>query len=86
MLGIRCAVWVCALYIRCVLSVHQKECRKSLGCVLYIGVHYLAENTVHPLQPNKNTGFTHLQIEHNPQLGGYCLQIPVVSALCQLNL
>jgi hypothetical protein len=36
----------CALYIRCALSIHQKECRKSLGCALYIGVRYLLENTV----------------------------------------
>jgi hypothetical protein len=34
-----------------------------------------------------NTGFTHLQIERNPWLGGYRPQIPVFSALCpQLNL
>jgi hypothetical protein len=32
-------------------------------------------------------GFTHLQIEWNPCLDGYCPQIPFVSALCpQLNL
>jgi hypothetical protein len=32
-------------------------------------------------------GFTHLQIEQNPWLGGYRPQIPVLSALCpQLNL
>jgi hypothetical protein len=31
--------------------------------------------------------FTHLQIERNPWLGGYRLQIPILSALCpQLNL
>jgi hypothetical protein len=29
-----------ALYIRCALSIHQKECRKSLGCALYIGTRY----------------------------------------------
>jgi hypothetical protein len=35
----------------------------------------------------KSTSFTHLQIERNPWLGGYCPQIPVLSALClQLNL
>jgi hypothetical protein len=39
------------------------------------------------LKPNKNTGFTHLQIEWNPWLGGYRAQILVLSALCpQLNL
>jgi hypothetical protein len=37
----------CALYIRCALSIHHKECRKSLGCVLYIGARYLPENTVY---------------------------------------
>jgi hypothetical protein len=44
------------------------------------------ENTsVH--KPNQNTGFTHLQIEWNPWLGGYSPQIPVLSAPCpQLNL
>jgi hypothetical protein len=26
----------CTLYIRCALSIHQKECRKSLGCALSI--------------------------------------------------
>jgi hypothetical protein len=32
-------------------------------------------------------GFTHLQIERNPWLGGYRTQIAVLSALCpQLNL
>jgi hypothetical protein len=31
-------------------------------------------------------GFTHLQIGRNPWLGGYRPQIPVLSALCQLNL
>jgi hypothetical protein len=36
----------CALYIRWALSIHQKECRKSLGCALYIGARYLPENTV----------------------------------------
>jgi hypothetical protein len=30
----------------CALSIHQKECRKSLGCALYIGARYLPENTV----------------------------------------
>jgi hypothetical protein len=35
-----------ALYIRCALSIHQKECRKSLGYALYIGARYLPENTV----------------------------------------
>jgi hypothetical protein len=40
-----------------------------------------------PYQPNKNTGFTHLQIGRNPWLGGYRPQIPILSALCpQLNL
>jgi hypothetical protein len=30
----------------CALSIHQKECQKSLGCALYIGTRYLPENTV----------------------------------------
>jgi hypothetical protein len=30
----------------CALSIHQKECRKSLGCALYIGARYLPENAV----------------------------------------
>jgi hypothetical protein len=42
---------------------------------------------IHPYQPNKNTAFTHLQIERNPWLGGYRPQIRILSALCpQLNL
>jgi hypothetical protein len=36
----------CVLYIRCALSIHKKECRKNLGCALYIGARYLPENTV----------------------------------------
>jgi hypothetical protein len=39
----------CALCIRCALSIHQKECRKSLGCVLYIGACYIPENTVYDI-------------------------------------
>jgi hypothetical protein len=27
----------CTLYIRCALSIHQKECQESLGCALYTG-------------------------------------------------
>jgi hypothetical protein len=43
------------------------------------------ENTSY--EPNKNTGFTHLQNVRNPWLGGYRPKIPVLSALCpQLNL
>jgi hypothetical protein len=42
---------------------------------------------IHPQQPNQNTSFTHLKIEWNPWLGGYCPQIPVLCALRpQLNL
>jgi hypothetical protein len=42
---------------------------------------------IHPWQPNKNTGFTHLQIERNPWLRRYGPRIPVLSALCpQLNM
>jgi hypothetical protein len=37
----------CTLYIRCALSIHKNECRKSLGCALYIGARYLQENTVY---------------------------------------
>jgi hypothetical protein len=37
----------CALYIRCALSIHQKKCRKRLGCALCIGARYLPENTVY---------------------------------------
>jgi hypothetical protein len=33
------------------------------------------------VQPNKNTGFTHLQIEWNPWIGGYRPQISVLSVL-----
>jgi hypothetical protein len=42
---------------------------------------------IHPLQRNKNMGFTHLHIERNTWLGGYCPHIPVLPVLCpQLNL
>jgi hypothetical protein len=30
----------------CALSIHQKECIKSLRCALYVGARYLPENTV----------------------------------------
>jgi hypothetical protein len=36
---------------------------------------------IRPLQPKKNTGFTHLPIEQNTWLGGYRPQIPVVFVL-----
>jgi hypothetical protein len=42
---------------------------------------------IHRQQPNKNMGFTHLQIERNPWLAGYHPQIAILSALCpKLNL
>jgi hypothetical protein len=38
-------------------------------------------------QPNKNMGFTYLQIERKPWLEGYHPQIPILTALCaQLQL
>jgi hypothetical protein len=42
-------VWSSVLEVGCALSIHQKECRKSLGCVIYIGARYLPENTVIPV-------------------------------------
>jgi hypothetical protein len=64
------------------------------NCYYYCFYYYLTAigltpcgSSMHLLQPNKNMGFTHLQIERNPWLGDYSPQIPVLSALCpQLNL
>jgi hypothetical protein len=48
----------CALYIRCALSIHQQECRKSLGCALSIGKYgnlfQWSVNTSHLLFPNQH--------------------------------
>jgi hypothetical protein len=32
---------------------------------------------IHPQQPSKNTGFTHLHVERDPSLGGYHPQTPL---------
>ena len=37
---------MCALYVRCVLSVLRKECRKVWGARYMLGAHYQSENTV----------------------------------------
>ena len=37
---------MCALYVRCVLSVLQKECRKVWGAHYTLGACYWSENTV----------------------------------------
>ena len=37
---------MCALYVRCVLSVLQKECRKVWGASYTLGARYRVENTV----------------------------------------
>ena len=36
----------CALYVRCALSVLQKECRKVWGARYTLGARYQSENTV----------------------------------------
>jgi len=36
----------CALYVRCTLSVLQKECREVWGARYTLGAHYRSENTV----------------------------------------
>jgi hypothetical protein len=46
----------CALYIRCALSIHKKECRNSLEWALYIGARYLPENTVFNYGPGSSAG------------------------------
>ena len=38
---------MCALYVRCALSVLQKECRKVLGARYTLGARYRSENTVY---------------------------------------
>ena len=37
---------MCALYVRCALSVLQKECRKVWGARYTLGARYRSENTV----------------------------------------
>ena len=37
---------MCALYVRCALSILQKECRKVWGARYTLGVCYRSENTV----------------------------------------
>jgi len=37
---------MCALYVRCVLSVLQQECRKVWGARYTLGARYRSENTV----------------------------------------
>ena len=37
---------MCALYVRCALSVLQKECRKVWGVRYMLGARYRSENTV----------------------------------------
>ena len=37
---------MCALYVRCALSVLQKECRKVWGARYTLGACYRSENTV----------------------------------------
>ena len=37
---------MCALYVRCALSVLQKECRKVLGARYTLGARYRLENMV----------------------------------------
>jgi len=37
---------MCALYVRCALSVLQKECRKVWGARYMLGARYRSENTV----------------------------------------
>jgi len=37
---------MCALYVRCALSVLQKECRKVWGARYTLGARYRSENTL----------------------------------------
>ena len=37
---------MCALHVRCALSVLQKECRKVWGARYTLGARYQSENTV----------------------------------------
>jgi len=38
---------MCALYVRCALSVLQKECRKVWGARYTLGARHRSENTVY---------------------------------------
>jgi len=44
---------MCALYVRCALSVLQKECRKIWGARYTLGARYRSENTVLSLNDGK---------------------------------
>ena len=48
-----------ALYVRCALSVLQKECRKVRGARYTLGARYRSENTVLYLHPCKTTDNLH---------------------------
>ena len=58
---------MCALYVRCALSVLQKECRKVWGARYASGARYRSENTVvyfnfnlyHPFDSNVYTRRIH---------------------------
>jgi len=41
---------MCALYVRCALSVLQKGCRKVWGARYTLGARYLSENTVYTVE------------------------------------
>jgi hypothetical protein len=61
------------------------SCSHDLLSLLYVIIPRSVDNTA--VKTNQNRGFTHLQIEWNPWIEGYCPQIPILSALCpQLNL
>jgi len=46
---------MCALYVRCALSVLQKECRKVWGARYTLGVRYRSENTVYKFSKNDSS-------------------------------
>jgi hypothetical protein len=60
---------------------YTKKNKVAAACDLMVYQEFPVLWKIHPQKPNKNTGFTHFQIELNLWLGGYRPQIPVLSAL-----
>jgi hypothetical protein len=67
-----CAKVLCTLYVRCVLSVLQKECRKVSGARYTLGAHYRSENTVFLLVPAE----AQYQVYYFPMASEYLVNNP----------
>ena len=68
---------MCALYVRCALSVLQKECRKVWGVRYTLGACYRSENTVtdSPVVQNLALACAYHTQEGSRPLNAGCLQL-----------